>query len=91
MWFGRPSASGQYFFREKLDQEFVAASLELFDGAARSLVLAAVGDLVDQLARELGRDELGPGQLQGRPELVQHVAHAALAACEVEGEEGSHQ
>ena len=48
-------------------------------------------DAVDQLLGQLGRLELGPGQLEGGSELSEEVAHAGLAPGDAVGQERAHE
>ena len=71
-------------------QVVVPEALQLLDRPTVGLRLAALRHRLDQPIRQLGRHQLRPRQLQGRTELAEHVAHAALASSQVEREVGSH-
>jgi hypothetical protein len=62
------------------------SATRLVDRAAAASRSQPGDHLVAQLRRELGRLEPGPGRLQRRPEVVEHVRHPALAAGQVEGQ-----
>ena len=73
------------------DQAVVAQPLQLADRAAARLLVGLRHDLVEQLVGQLGRLQLGPGQLQGRAELGHEVAHALLAAGDAVDQEIAHE
>ncbi len=60
-------------------QVVVAQPLKFADRAALSLRLGAFHHAIDQGVRELGRLQFGPWPFQAGAELLEHVAHAALA------------
>ncbi len=77
--------------REHRDQAIVAQSLQLADRLAGGLVVGLARDGLDQLIGELRSDQLGPGQLQRRAELVQEMPHARLAAGHAIDQERAHE
>ena len=76
---------------DQADQQLVAVPLPVLDRAAAGLDRRALDHALGKLRRQLRRLQLGPGQLQGRAELLQHVRHAGIAAGQVEGQAGAHE
>src|SRR5262249_32650594 len=58
----------------------VTKALQVLDRPALGLFAGALDHAVDQRLRQLRRLVVGPGQIEGRAELLEHVLHAALAA-----------
>ena len=63
---------------------------ELANGAPRSLRVGLLGDAVRERCGQLRPFDARPGKRNGRPELLQEVAHPRLAARETAEQEGAH-
>ena len=73
-------------------QAFVAHALQFGDAFTLRLRVGLAREFFDEVVGQLRHiGQLGPRQLQRGAELVQKVPHAALAAGQPEGQEGSHK
>src|SRR5690242_2661420 len=73
------------------DDAIVTETLQVLDGPAAGLRGGAFHHALDQLLRQLRGLVVGPGQVERGAELLEHVAHAALAAGQMIDQVRAHE
>src|SRR5262249_47721696 len=73
------------------DDTVVAKALQILDCPSLGLRRSALHHALDQFLRQLGGLVVGPGQVESGSELLQHVAHAPLAAGQMENQVRPHE